>query len=67
MAQIEKGHGFDPPMAFEIFKLCSEPPQAVGGVGKIKRPSKPKITVRVSCILPERSSFIPKYPLLRFL
>jgi len=62
MARIKKGHGFDPPMAFEFTYILAEPPQAAGGVGKIKRPNKPKSIIRVYNNLPERSFFIPKFP-----
>jgi len=40
----------------------TEPPQAVGSVGKIKRPNKPKNVISVSNNSPERSFSIPKFP-----
>jgi hypothetical protein len=42
----------------------SEPPQAVGGLGKTKMPKKPKREMRRSTNLSEKISFIMEKPLL---
>ncbi len=65
MARIEKkGHGLFPPMALKFFQKMSETPQATGGLGKIKRPNKPKREIRRRNNLPERiSGIIIKNPL----